>query len=154
MTGDGVNDVFGALRMPIAALPYLRQRRGARQVAQLVLLDSDFSCLPEVVMEGRRVINNITRTASMYLIKTVFSFLLSVITVFTLFNYPFTPIQLTLISMFCVGIPTFFLALLDPAATASPAIFFPLCSSALSPARSSSCWRYADPVDRPCFGAY
>lgn len=62
-------------------------------------------------MEGRRVINNITRTASMYLIKTVFSFLLSVITVFTPFNYPFTPIQLTLISMFCVGIPTFFLAL-------------------------------------------
>ena len=78
---------------------------------QLVLLDSDFSCLPDVVMEGRRVINNITRTASMYLIKTVFSFLLSVITVFTPFNYPFTPIQLTLISMFCVGIPTFFLAL-------------------------------------------
>lgn len=88
----------------------LRQRCGA-QVAQLVLLDSDFSCLPDVVMEGRRVINNITRTASMYLIKTVFSFLLSVITVFTPFNYPFTPIQLTLISMFCVGIPTFFLAL-------------------------------------------
>lgn len=110
MTGDGVNDVL-ALKDADCSIAMASGSDAARQVAQLVLLDSDFSCLPEVVMEGRRVINNITRTASMYLIKTVFSFLLSVITVFTPFNYPFTPIQLTLISMFCVGIPTFFLAL-------------------------------------------
>ena len=110
MTGDGVNDVL-ALKDADCSIAMASGSDAARQVAQLVLLDSDFSCLPDVVMEGRRVINNITRTASMYLIKTVFSFLLSVITVFTPFNYPFTPIQLTLISMFCVGIPTFFLAL-------------------------------------------
>ena len=110
MTGDGVNDVL-ALKDADCSIAMASGSDAARQVAQLVLLDSDFSCLPDVVMEGRRVINNITRTASMYLIKTVFSFLLAVLTMFTPFNYPFTPIQLTLVSTFCVGIPTFFLAL-------------------------------------------
>lgn len=110
MTGDGVNDVL-ALKDADCSIAMASGSDAARQVSQLVLLDSDFSCLPEVVMEGRRVVNNITRTASMYLIKTLFSFLLSVVTVFTPFNYPFTPIQLTLISCFTVGIPTFFLAL-------------------------------------------
>lgn len=110
MTGDGVNDVL-ALKDADCSIAMASGSDAARQVSQLVLLDSDFSCLPDVVMEGRRVVNNITRTASMYLIKTLFSFLLSVVTVFTPFNYPFTPIQLTLISCFTVGIPTFFLAL-------------------------------------------
>ena len=110
MTGDGVNDVL-ALKDADCSIAMASGSDAARQVAQLVLLDSDFSCLPEVVMEGRRVVNNITRTASLYLVKTIFSFLLAFVTIFTPFNYPFTPIQLTLISTFTVGIPSFFLAL-------------------------------------------
>ena len=83
----------------------------ARQVSHLVLLDSDFSVLPSVVAEGRRVINNITRTASLYLVKTLFSFVLSVVSLFTAGAYPFVPIHMSIISSFGVGVPTFFLAL-------------------------------------------
>ena len=83
----------------------------ASQVAQLVLLDSDFAALPMVVAEGRRVINNIQRASALYLVKNILSFFLAVITLFTVVPYPFVPIQLTLISALTIGVPSFFLAL-------------------------------------------
>lgn len=110
MIGDGVNDVM-ALREADCSVAMAAGSDAARQISQLVLLDSDFSVLPEVVMEGRRVINNITRTASLFLVKTIFSFLLALITLFFAVQYPFEPIQLSLISSLTVGIPAFLLAL-------------------------------------------
>ena len=83
----------------------------ARNAAQLTLLSSDFSVLPDVVLEGRRVINNITRTASLFLTKTIFSFLLSILMLFLSAVYPFQPIHLTLISSLMIDIPGFILAL-------------------------------------------
>ncbi len=81
----------------------------AKNVANLVLLDNNFSAMPHIVNEGRRVINNITMSASMFLIKTIFSILISIATIFLGQAYPFEPIQLSLISTCGVGIPTFFL---------------------------------------------
>lgn len=81
------------------------------QVAQLVLLDSDFAAMPKVVAEGRRVINNIQRASALYLVKNILSFFLALITLFAAFPYPFVPIQLTLISALTIGVPSFFLAL-------------------------------------------
>lgn len=109
MTGDGVNDVL-ALKDANCSIAMASGSDAAKQVSQLVLLDSDFASLPSVVMEGRRVINNITRTASLFLVKTIFSFLLSFLTVFCGIPYPFMPLHLTLISMFVEGIPSFLLA--------------------------------------------
>ena len=83
----------------------------ACQVAQLVLLDSDFAAMPKVVAEGRRVINNIQRASALYLVKNILSFFLALITLFAAFPYPFVPIQLTLISALTIGVPSFFLAL-------------------------------------------
>ena len=83
----------------------------AAQASQLVLLESDFSCMPEVVLEGRRVVNNIQRSASLFLVKNIFSFLLSVASVVFMFTYPLEPSQVSLISMFTIGVPAFFLAL-------------------------------------------
>lgn len=83
----------------------------ACQVSKLVLVDSTFSTLPKVVDEGRRVINNIQRSAALYLVKNIMSFFLSIITVFAGFPYPFVPIQLTLVSALTIGIPSFVLAL-------------------------------------------
>lgn len=83
----------------------------ARQVAQLVLLDNNFASMPHVVLEGRRVINNIRRSASLFLTKTLFSFLLAIISLIFGAGYPFEPIQLTLFSTITIGIPSFFLAL-------------------------------------------
>ena len=83
----------------------------ACQVAQLVLLDSDFAAMPKVVAEGRRVINNIQRASALYLVKNILSFFLALITLFAAFPYPLVPIQLTLISTLTIGIPSFFLAL-------------------------------------------
>lgn len=110
MTGDGINDVM-ALKMADCSIAMASGSDGARQVSHLVLLENDFSVLPSVVMEGRRVINNINRTASLYLVKTLFSFMLAVITVVTAAQYPFMPLHFSVISSFGVGIPTFFLAL-------------------------------------------
>ena len=83
----------------------------ACQVAELVLLNSDFAALPHVVEEGRRVINNIQRSASLYLVKNIMSFFLALITLFAGFPYPFVPIQLSLISALTIGVPSFVLAL-------------------------------------------
>ena len=79
----------------------------AQNTANLVLLDSNFSAMPHVVNEGRRVINNIQSAASLFLVKTIFSFLLTIMTLATGTEYPFVPIQLSLISVFAVGIPIF-----------------------------------------------
>ena len=110
MTGDGVNDI-PALKTADCSIAMAGGADAARHAAQLTLLDSDFSVMPEIVLEGRRVINNITRTASLFLTKTLFSFFLSILTLLLPSVYPFHPIHLTLISGLTVGIPGFFLAL-------------------------------------------
>ncbi len=110
MTGDGVNDI-PALKSADCSIAMAGGADAARHAAQLTLLDSDFSVMPEIVLEGRRVINNITRAASLFLTKTIFSFLLSILMLALPGMYPFQPIQLTLISSLTVGIPGFFLAL-------------------------------------------
>ena len=110
MTGDGVNDI-PALKASDCSIAMAGGADAARHAAQLTLLDSDFSVMPEIVLEGRRVINNITRAASLFLTKTLFSFFLSILTLLLPAAYPFHPIQLTLISSLTVGIPGFFLAL-------------------------------------------
>ena len=110
MTGDGVNDI-PALKTADCSIAMAGGADAARHAAQLTLLNSDFSVMPEIVLEGRRVINNITRAASLFLTKTLFSFFLSILTLLLPSSYPFHPIHLTLISSLTVGIPGFFLAL-------------------------------------------
>lgn len=110
MTGDGVNDVL-ALKDADCSIAMASGSDAAAQASQLVLLGSDFSCMPEVVLEGRRVVNNIQRSASLFLVKNIFSFLLSVASVVFMFTYPLEPSQVSLISMFTIGVPAFFLAL-------------------------------------------
>ena len=110
MTGDGVNDVL-ALKDADCSIAMASGSDAAAQASQLVLLESDFSCMPEVVLEGRRVVNNIQRSASIFLVKNIFSFLLSVASVVFMFTYPLEPSQVSLISMFTIGVPAFFLAL-------------------------------------------
>lgn len=110
MTGDGVNDVL-ALKDADCGVAMASGADAACQVAQLVLLDSDFAAMPKVVAEGRRVINNIQRASALYLVKNILSFFLALITLFAAFPYPLVPIQLTLISTLTIGIPSFFLAL-------------------------------------------
>lgn len=110
MIGDGVNDVL-ALKEADCGIALATGVNAARSVSEVVLTTSDFSVLPGIVNEGRRVVNNIERVASMYLIKTTYSFLLSLLSIVLTYEYPFYPIQLSLISSICVGIPSFFLAL-------------------------------------------
>lgn len=110
MTGDGVNDVL-ALKDADCSIAMASGSEAAAQASQLVLLESDFSCMPQVVLEGRRVVNNIQRSASLFLVKNIFSFLLSLLSVVFMFTYPLEPSQVSLISMFTIGIPAFFLAL-------------------------------------------
>ncbi len=110
MTGDGVNDI-PALKTADCSIAMAGGADAAKNAAQLTLLSSDFSVLPEIVLEGRRVINNITRAASLFLTKTIFSFLLSVLMLLLPAVYPFQPIQLTLISSLMIGFPGFVLAL-------------------------------------------
>lgn len=111
MTGDGVNDVM-ALKESDCSIAMASGSDASRNVAQLVLLDSDFSSLPSVVSEGRRVINNIERASSLFLVKTTFSAVLSLLLIIFQFStYPFEPIQLTLINALFVGVPSFILAL-------------------------------------------
>ncbi|MDY4598329.1 MAG: cation-translocating P-type ATPase [Candidatus Faecousia sp.] len=110
MTGDGVNDVL-ALKEADCSVAMASGCDAAAQVSQLVLLESDFSTMPSVVAEGRRVVNNIQRSASLFLVKNIFSFLMAVFSACFMLNYPLEPSQISLISMFTIGIPGFFLAL-------------------------------------------
>lgn len=110
MTGDGVNDVL-ALKDADCSVAMASGSDASAQASQLVLLDSNFACMPSVVMEGRRVVNNIERSASLFLVKNIFSFLLSLFSVCFMINYPLEPSQISLISMFTIGVPAFFLAL-------------------------------------------
>ncbi len=110
MTGDGVNDI-PALKAADCSVAMPGGSDAARHAAQLLLLDANFAALPAVVDEGRRVINNITRAASLFLVKTLYSFALALLVLFLPTRYPFQPIQLTLISSLTIGAPSFFLAL-------------------------------------------
>ena len=110
MIGDGVNDIL-ALKEADCGIALGSGVSAARSVSDVVLKTDDFSVLPSIVNEGRRVVNNIERVASMYLIKTTYSFLLCLLSIGLSHEYPFYPIQLSLISSVCVGIPSFFLAL-------------------------------------------
>lgn len=108
MTGDGVNDVL-ALKDADCSIAFESGSEAASQVAQVVLLDNDFSKMPSVVLEGRRVVNNIQRSAGLFFVKNIFSFLLSILSLVFMFTYPLEPSQISFISMFTIGIPGFFL---------------------------------------------
>ncbi len=110
MTGDGVNDVL-AMKEAHCGIAMASGAQAASQVAKLVLLDSNFSAMPAIVAEGRRVINNIQRAAALFLVKNIFSFFLSCITILAGLPYPFIPLHLTMISACTIGIPSFFLAM-------------------------------------------
>lgn len=110
MTGDGVNDVL-ALKASDCSVAMASGSDAARNVAQLVLVDNDFASMPAVVAEGRRSINNLQRSASLFLVKTLLSITAAFLFIFLPWQYPFMPIQLTLISAFTIGLPSFVLAL-------------------------------------------
>lgn len=110
MTGDGVNDVL-ALKDADCSIAMASGCDAAVKVSQMVLLESDFSRMPSIVMEGRRVVNNIERSASLFLVKNIFSFFMAVFSVCFMINYPLEPSQISLISMFTIGVPAFLLAL-------------------------------------------
>ena len=110
MTGDGVNDVL-ALKEADCSVAMASGSDAARTVSNLVLLDSNFASMPVVVQEGRRSINNLQRSSSLFLVKTIFSALIGVLFIFINYSYPFQPIQQTLISSLTIGVPSFILAL-------------------------------------------
>jgi cation-transporting ATPase E len=110
MTGDGVNDVL-ALKEANCSIAMASGSSAARNVSELVLLNSNFETLPKAVLEGRRSINNIQKSASLFLIKTMYSTMLAIIFLFINMPYPFEPIQMTFISVLTIGIPAFVLAL-------------------------------------------
>lgn len=110
MTGDGVNDTL-ALKAADCSVAMASGSDAARNVAQLVLVDNDFAAMPHVVAEGRRSINNLQRSASLFLVKTLLSMCLGFLFMFLPWQYPFQPIQMTLVSAFTIGIPSFVLAL-------------------------------------------
>lgn len=110
MTGDGVNDII-ALKEADCSIAMASGSDAARNVSQLVLLDSDFKAMPKILAEGRRTINNLERSATLFLSKTIYSTILAIIFLFINKQYPFMPIQLSLIALVCIGIPSFILAL-------------------------------------------
>ena len=109
MTGDGVNDVL-ALKEADCSIAMAAGSDAAKQVSQLVLLDSDFTSLPDVVMEGRRVVNNVTRVSGIFFVKTIYSILLAIGCILTQTAFPFIPIQITLIDLAIEGYPSFFMS--------------------------------------------
>ena len=110
MTGDGVNDVL-ALKEADCSIAMAAGSDAARNVAQLVLLDSNFASMPKVVAEGRRTINNIQRSSTLFIVKTIFSTILAILFLFLSAPFPFQPIQLTLVNACTIGIPSLILAL-------------------------------------------
>ncbi|MYS90284.1 MULTISPECIES: HAD-IC family P-type ATPase [Streptomyces] len=119
MTGDGVNDVL-ALKDADIGVAMGSGSEATRAVAQIVLLNNSFATLPSVVAEGRRVIGNITRVATLFLVKTVYSVLLAILVVCSQVEYPFLPRHLTLLSTLTIGVPAFFLALAPNTERAKP----------------------------------
>ncbi len=110
MVGDGVNDVL-ALKEADCSIAMAQGSQAVRSISHIVLLNSDFSAIPKILFEGRRAINNIQKSSSIFLAKTLYSILLAALFVFASIPYPFTPIQMTLISSLTIGIPSFVLAL-------------------------------------------
>ncbi len=110
MTGDGVNDIL-ALKEADCSIAMANGSEATRNVAQIVLLDSNFSSMPDIVKEGRRVVNNVQRSSSLFLTKTLFSFLIIFCLILMKKEYPIQPIHLTFTSLFVIGIPSFILAL-------------------------------------------
>ncbi len=110
MTGDGVNDIL-AMKKADCSVAMASGNSAAVQASQVVLLDSNFARMPDVVNEGRRVVNNIQRSASLYLVKNIFSFLMAIFSLIMVVNYPLQPAQISLISAFTIGLPSFLLAL-------------------------------------------
>ena len=110
MTGDGVNDIL-AMKDADCSVAMASGSEAATQAAQVVLLDSDFAHMPDVVYEGRRVVNNVQRSASLFLVKNIFSLLMSLFSVIFMITYPLEPAQISLVSMFTIGAPGFLLAL-------------------------------------------
>ena len=110
MTGDGVNDLL-AMKQADCSVAMASGTQAASQMASLVLLDSDFAAMPAITAEGRRVINNIQRAATLFLVKNIFSLFMSILTICTGWSYPLQPIHLTVISSLTIGIPSFFLAM-------------------------------------------
>ena len=133
MTGDGVNDVL-ALKEADCSVAMASGSEAARNVSQLVLLNSDFSSMPKVVAEGRRSINNIQRSASLFIVKTIYSSILSVLFVLLPLSYPIEPIQMTLVSAFAIGLPSFVLALEPNSERIKGNFFVNVISNALPPA--------------------
>ena len=109
MTGDGVNDLL-AMKQANCSIAVGQGSDAARQTAQLVLLDSDFSVLKDVIAEGRRVINNLTKSAGVFFIKTIYSVLISILCIFLNTDFPFIPLQITLIDAVIEGFPAFFMS--------------------------------------------
>ena len=109
MTGDGVNDVL-ALKDADCSVAMASGSQAACEAAQVVLLESDFSRMPEVVLEGRKVVNNLERSGSLFLVKNIFSLLTSILAIYFGIQYPLTPAQVSLVSLFTIGVPAFFLA--------------------------------------------
>ncbi|MCI5569068.1 MAG: cation-translocating P-type ATPase [Lachnospiraceae bacterium] len=109
MTGDGVNDVL-ALKDADCSVAMASGSDAAAQASQLVLLESDFARMPDVVMEGRQVVNNLERSGSLFLVKNIFSLIMSLFSIIFSISYPLEPSQLTLISMFTIGVPAFLLS--------------------------------------------
>ena len=110
MTGDGVNDIL-AMKSADCSIAMASGSDAATQVAQVVLLDSDFGHMTQVVTEGRRVVNNVQRSAILFLVKNLFSIILAIISAIFVFTYPLQASQLSLISLFTIGIPGFLLSL-------------------------------------------
>lgn len=109
MTGDGVNDVL-AMKDADCSVAMASGSDAATQASQLVLIDSDFAHMPDVVAEGRRVVNNLERSGSLFIVKNIFSLILSILAIATSISYPLTPSQISLISMFTIGVPAFLLS--------------------------------------------
>ena len=110
MTGDGVNDIL-AMKEADCSIAMGNGSDAARQAAQVVLLDSDFSRMEDIVSRGRQIINNITRSATVFLFKNIFSMLLAIVAIIATFNYPLVPSQISLVTLFNTGVPAFLLSL-------------------------------------------
>lgn len=139
MMGDGINDI-SAMKQSNCSITVNNGSEITKNIADIILLDSDFSSLPQTLLEGRRVINNIQRVSTLFLTKTVYSILIAFLVLITPFRYPFIPIQMTLLNTFTIGLPGFFLAiepnherikgnfLMNVAKTAIPAGLSVICS--------------------------